>query len=249
MPWNDYGDTYLPEYSGENVYTYKDPLSVAAENEAQKASDADWASRGSGKATSRSVSGTGGGSSGGYGTTSVTNMGKYESLPTAPAVTPLTLPKYTMPVYDEQERKKEVQKAAAPGLMNLRHQVQTAMMRKNENPNVTRMTLRDALAGYGTGLGQVMGSAEKAGGAAYGEKYGRASQEAQMNWQTESAAAQANWTAQNAREMTNYSALLQDYMKSTYSPGSTGGVGGMSAAQYYEKFQRPGVSYRPGGMG
>jgi hypothetical protein len=48
------------------------------------------------------------------------------------------------------------------------------------NPNVKRMTLRDALAGYGQGLENVMGGAYKTGAAIYGQEYQGAMQQRQI---------------------------------------------------------------------
>jgi hypothetical protein len=41
-----------------------------------------------------------------------------------------------------------------------------------DNPNVKRMTLRDALQGYGSGLENVMAGALKTGAGIYGQEYG-----------------------------------------------------------------------------
>ena len=75
------------------------------------------------------------------------------------------------PEYDEDKVSRLTQKRAAPGVRRLRETTQQAMSATYDNPNVKRMTVRDALAGYGTGLENVMSGAGTTARAEYGQEY------------------------------------------------------------------------------
>jgi hypothetical protein len=94
------------------------------------------------------------------------------------------LPTFEAPQYDRGEISKRAQKYAAPGVRKLRRAVQTATSRGFENPNVRRMTLRDALAGYGEGLENVMSGAQKTAASEYAQEYAYKYKEAGMNYQS-----------------------------------------------------------------
>ena len=81
------------------------------------------------------------------------------------------MPTYEKPEYDESKVSALTQKRAAPGIRKLRETTQRAMGETYENPNVKRMTVREALAGYGTGLEGVIGGAGRAATAEYGQQY------------------------------------------------------------------------------
>lgn len=80
-------------------------------------------------------------------------------------------PTYEKPEYDESKVSALTQKRAAPGVRRLREVTQRAMGATYENPNVKRMTVRSALAGYGTGLESVMAGAGTTARAEYGQEY------------------------------------------------------------------------------
>jgi len=88
------------------------------------------------------------------------------------------LPTYTAPVYDEGAITPLTQQRAAPGLRALRQQISRASGVNYENPNVKRMTLRDALTGYGQGIANVLGAAGQVATSEYNIKYGRLSENA-----------------------------------------------------------------------
>ena len=79
---------------------------------------------------------------------------------------------YNLPVYDTSKVEGLAQRFATPGIRNLRHSMQDVQQGAYDNPNVKRMTLRDALAGYGQGLESVMAGALKEGTNVYGQQYG-----------------------------------------------------------------------------
>jgi len=94
------------------------------------------------------------------------------------------IPTFEAPLYDEGKISKMAQQNAAPGVRNLRTAVQAVTSRRSDNPNVDRMTLRDALAGYGQGLEEVMSGARQTASAEYAQKYAMEYKTAGMNWET-----------------------------------------------------------------
>jgi hypothetical protein len=81
-------------------------------------------------------------------------------------------PSYSAPSWDESEIDTLAQKRAAGGIRNLRDQVQRVTGRTYGNPQVTRMTLREALQGYGSGLDKIMSGANEAASSEYARRYG-----------------------------------------------------------------------------
>jgi len=80
-------------------------------------------------------------------------------------------PELDLPEYDERKVSALTQKRSASGVRRLRETTQRAMDQSYENPNVKKMTVRDALAGYGTGLESVMAGAGRAATQEYGQQY------------------------------------------------------------------------------
>jgi hypothetical protein len=101
------------------------------------------------------------------------------------------LPTYQAPSWNESAIDTLQQKRAAPGLRALRGQMNRASNVSSDNPNVKRMTLRDALSGYGQGLSSVMGQAGATAAGEYGNQYAQTSENAQAKWQSEAQAASA----------------------------------------------------------
>jgi len=94
-----------------------------------------------------------------------------------------TMPTFNLPVRDEARIGSLAQKAAGPGLRELRKGMREAQGRYYENPNVRRMTLRDAMAGYGMGLEKVMGGARREARAEYEGEYAGQMTKAQLEYQ------------------------------------------------------------------
>jgi hypothetical protein len=69
------------------------------------------------------------------------------------------------------------------------------------NENVKRLTLRDALAGYGQGVENVMSGAQDKAESAYEREYATAYDTAGRNWQS-----------QNQSKMMEWQAKINDYM-------------------------------------
>lgn len=83
-----------------------------------------------------------------------------------------TNPGGTLPTYDTGAVESLAQRFAAPGIRNLRNTMQETQQGYYENPNVKRMTLRDAVAGYGQGLESTMAGALNSASSIYGQQYG-----------------------------------------------------------------------------
>lgn len=111
--------------------------------------------------------------------------------PPAYAVNFREMPTYSAPAWNESEIDTLAQKRAAPGLRQLRQQVQRVTGRRYDNPQVGRMTLRDALQGYGSGVSQVVGQAGATAAGEYGQKYARTSENARASYASEVAKADA----------------------------------------------------------
>lgn len=126
-----------------------------------------------------------------------------------------TISAFEMPEWDESAIRKAAQRKAAPRLRSLRRQMEREAGRQYENPNVKRMTLRQAMEGYGLGLGTIMSQAEAAGRAEYGQKYGR-----------EFAGAQMTYQAQTQAMMASYQNAFNAYLTSMQQTTTTGPVAG-----------------------
>jgi len=111
------------------------------------------------------------------------------NMPTRPGTPEFTMPEmgempeFVAPEYDERQIAKMAQQNAAPGVRNLRTAIQAVTSRRGDNPNVDKMTLRDALAGYGQGLEEVMSGARQTASAEYAQKYAMEYKTAGMNWE------------------------------------------------------------------
>ncbi|MFA5377344.1 MAG: hypothetical protein WC455_16455 [Dehalococcoidia bacterium] len=140
-----------------------------------------------GSSSKTSSSGTTPSTSSGY-TLKTANAVSKASLPT------LSLPTYTAPEYDESRISALTQKAAASGLRKLRGQTQAAIVSsQSQTATARKMTLREALAGYGEGVSSVMGAASKTAQSQYGQEYASDYNESLMNYQTSVAQAQAEY--------------------------------------------------------
>jgi len=131
--------------------------------------------------------------------------------PTRPEPKMPTIPAFVAPEWDESKIRKAAQRKAAPRLRSLRRQMEREAGRQYENPNVKRMTLRQAMEGYGLGVGSVMAEAEAAGRAEYGQEYGM-----------EFAGAQTTYAAQTQALMQSYNNAFNAYLQSMQQVTTTG---------------------------
>jgi len=135
-------------------------------------------------------------------TTKTVRSGSAPELP--------SLPSFVGPKVDKRKIKAATQKAAAPGMRRLRETVQQAMGKSSDNPNVRRMTLRDALRGYGAGLENVMAGAGR-----------QATSEHMAELDLERSEAYANFQQQTNAMMAAYNNAWQDYMKGAETVSET----------------------------
>ena len=78
---------------------------------------------------------------------------------------------YSAPAYDEGRVQSLTQTSAAGAIRGLRSAMQGAANGSFANPNVRRMTLRDALAGYGQGLQSAISAASDTARGLYNTEY------------------------------------------------------------------------------
>jgi hypothetical protein len=223
--WGDYGGDYgggsiTPSYGGGDSYSpapsygsnYGGVSRAMADADYEAASEKEWAKRGSAGAPNRGASSyiVGGPTMYGGGASTL------NTRPVAPTIAPPTYEPLKLPEFDEATVKRERQKAAAPYLRNLRSNVQKVMQGRYENPNVKRMTLRDALGGYGQALESVMARAETEGRAAAKDKWSREAQETQMNWQAKINQQNMLYTSQVNQANTQYNQLMKEWMAQNY---------------------------------
>lgn len=102
----------------------------------------------------------------------------------------MEVPTFEAPEFNERAVRAKAQKVAAPEIRRLRDVIQQAASRNYENPNVRSMTLRQALAGYGQGLEDVMASSQQTAHAQEMQEYQTEYGESLQNWQAKVNAAQ-----------------------------------------------------------
>lgn len=101
----------------------------------------------------------------------------YWQPPAGPA------PTFQAPEYDEAEIKKLTQRYAAAPTRRLRETIRRIAGQAYGSPMVKRMTLREALEGYGTALESVMAGAGRQAAGEYAGRYAREFQAAQIGFQ------------------------------------------------------------------
>lgn len=167
--------------------------------------------------TTRASRGYGSGSGG----TRTTTLRPMMAMPTMSDVPALTLPKI-----DPRRIAALQQQHAAPGIRSAREALQASVDDSSDNPNVRRMTLREALQGYGAGLGNVMEGAGRTARQEHGQEVELAGQEAM-----------ANWKMQHERAMADYNAKMQAYLR-TMQTTQTDEQGGGGNTRW---FRNPGT--------
>lgn len=142
--------------------------------------------------------------------------------PEIPTLSSAEVPTYERPEYDEGKVQSLTQQHAAPGVRTLREAYQTAAARLPSDPK-SRLTLRDALKGYGTGLESVMGGARKTARAEYGQEYGYESEAASQVYAAQVAMAQQQASLEAAALAQQFSLDYADYMEDKPDTPQTGG--------------------------
>lgn len=112
---------------------------------------------------------------------------------------------FTAPEYDEGEIAQLRQRQAGPQIRKLRDVTLQAISGGQqgwENPNIRRTTVRQALQGYGSGLGSILSSAQNTAMSQYNQRYQNAYN-----------AAQTNFEANRLAKMTEYQNLWTSWAK------------------------------------
>lgn len=107
-------------------------------------------------------------------TSTVTFNGKQPVLGDAPV--------YTAPEYDRGEIDKISQRISSPYIRNLRQAAELALSRRSDNPNINKLTLREALGSYGQGLERVLSGAASQATNEYNTEYGMKVDESKTNY-------------------------------------------------------------------
>jgi hypothetical protein len=104
----------------------------------------------------------------------------YAKIGTLPT---LTYDKFTAPERDENRVSNLRMKASGAGLRELRRQTQmTVQSASGLDPTMRRMTLKDALMGYGSGVSKVMGQADQSAQRQYESEYQDKYKESMINY-------------------------------------------------------------------
>jgi hypothetical protein len=127
-------------------------------------------------------------------------IGPEGPMPEAP-----TLDQFVAPTRDEERIKALTQQKSAAGLRAMRAQIQKAMGQGYRNENVKRMTLRDALSGYGQGIESVMTGAQTGAEKEYQSEYATAYDTAGKNYQSAITAKMQDWQNKINNYFKNYS--------------------------------------------
>ena len=140
-------------------------------------------------------------------------------------------PEFEAPEWDEGQIKSRTQTLAAVGLRQLRMALSQAMTKSYENPNVRRMVLRDALAGYGIGVAGVIGQAQQTAHGQYTAEYARqyqtSVQKYQAAWQNYASTGTQMTTAMPVYDRAGYDQVLQQ----AGFPVTSGGTGAVSTSR------------------
>jgi len=126
------------------------------------------------------------------------------------------------PEFDEGKVQRLAQEHAAPGVRTLREAYQTAAARLPTTPQ-TRLSLKDALKGYGTGLESVMAGARKTARGEEMQKFGIESAVYQQEYAAKLAQAQRQTQMENERMMMQYQADYMDFLGEGDDQPQTGG--------------------------
>ncbi len=145
-------------------------------------------------------------------------------------------PQFKMPEVDESRADYYADKAARIPRSKMQSGVRRAMARADaaDNPNVAKMITRSTMEGYGEGLGDIMGAAEREGLNRYmATEYNPAVTEAQANFQS----SMQGWQQQNQRQWQDYMAdksLFNQLSPELFGRRSAMNVGSSGGQNYYQ---------------
>ena len=118
---------------------------------------------------------------------------------------------FQAPEWSEQAITALAQKRAAPGVRGLKEGLREVTAQMGNDP-ISRHTAREALGGYGRGLGEVMAGAHSAAVQEYSQKYGYEFQGAAMQFESEADAIAREYQGKLATNMAEYEGKLQGIM-------------------------------------
>lgn len=175
----------------------------------------------------------------GSGTSLLTGTGEP---PKAPKLQPYTPTTYTSTPYDEDKIRLLTQEESAGAVRGLRSAIQR-IAGESVNDPTRRMTLRQALAGYGEGMQNAMSSASRSARNAYNTEYNIKENANRMNFANAESARQTNYNAESTRQYADYNALLTKYYKSLDAATKTSAETptGMRYAGTYTRTETPSI--------
>lgn len=149
--------------------------------------------------------------------------------PTVPTLSPYEMPErgtapvFNAPEWDKSEISRMTQEQAAAPIRTLREMHQRMASRLPSNPQ-SRVLLKDALAGYGSGLESAIAGAKRGALSEYGQKYGREFQAENTKYTGAQREFEADYTArledakqrnaiENQNKTNQYQADYAEYMK------------------------------------
>lgn len=131
-------------------------------------------------------------------------------------------PEYTAPTYDEGKVESLTQRKSAAGLRAARQALQQSTGGYYENPNVKRMTLRDALAGYGMAVENVVGGAGTEARSQYNTEFGIAADASKTNFNKEIEEGKLNYNTALDTAKTKYAGETSETEKNYQSMQEAG---------------------------
>ena len=126
-------------------------------------------------------------------------------------------PDYIKPTYDENKVESLAQRKAAPGLRSARQALQSSTGGYYENPNVKRMTLRDALAGYGMAVENVMAGASNEARSQYNNEYNIEADAAKTNFNKDVEKGKLNYNNKIYKSQADFAAKTSEAEKNYQS--------------------------------
>lgn len=118
---------------------------------------------------------------------------------------------FQAPEWSEQAITALAQRKAAPGVRGLKEGLREVTAQMGNDP-ISRHTAREALGGYGRGLGEVMAGAHSAAVQEYSQRYGYEFQGAAMQFEAEADAMAREYQGKLATNMAEYEGKLQGIM-------------------------------------
>lgn len=160
--------------------------------------------------------------------------------PKAPVIPPYKSAIYEETPYDEDKIRLLTQEQSAGAVRGLRSAVQRIIGESSDDPT-RRMTLRQALAGYGEGMQNAMSSASRSARNAYNTEYNIKENTNRMNFSNAESARQLNYNTEKERQYSDYNALLAKYYKTLDKNTGTGSSSNSNIGYYAGSYDSNGI--------